>query len=665
MFPNAFFPAKYFAPRYWPKAGVTPPGIIRIVLNGIDVTDRIWYGSNSSWNGIRGTRGTCILALIVEPGETFTAEVGERIRIYDPRTERVWSGHVDRTNVRWLDDDGWHVVFVTGVSLEALFDTIDVDKVKYAGVTCKVAFEDLYTRSGVTIVGLGTVEVGPIIEGLEVSNIARGFAEISLLAGMIWYVDPLDEALYMHAATARDADWTVASENILWDSIEWKQDRSDFRTSQVVQLPGVSMQPISAVFSGNDVLTSFTLPSVPEYIVSIVINIGTGGRIVSWAPGSNQVVVTPALPTGATLTVRYSDEGLVAATTPATAVGEKSATYSRTRTFTPEGGLQEAQALIARYSMLPSELTFSTFKPGIRVGRKLPIDVDFPENAHSRLNGNWIVKEVDGFIVPGIDQREDPVSPLAPDLAGGHFRYTVRLVNTAATAIFQGDGETTEFELPVVPDSIQNTRISVTGRVATWTPATANFSIVPALPRGASAAVDYVDGANSPDTPSFVDTWEQLAGSQTQPPVVLSSDPPGQVADGTAAEERFLRTLTIYDATVRDDAAPHTLVYADGMGLRLLAVLRKDLDADLTVRINKGPQFALEELITVTIPSTTVIDEVLEWPITEGSPPLQVAFFDKEVLTADILESGSDQDANGVAQFTVEWTGPLYVQPEE
>jgi hypothetical protein len=663
MFPHRFFPSKYFAPRYWPKVGVTPPGIIRILLNGLDVTDRIWYGSNTSWNGIRGTRGTCVIPFIVEPGETFTAEVGERIRIYDPRTERVWSGHVDRTSVRWLGDDGWHVVFVTGISLEALFDTIDLDKVKYSGVTCGAAVADLLDLSGVTMVGEGTIDAGPLVESLEVGNIARGFAELALLAGFIWYVDPLDECLYFHHPAARDADWTVGSTDIQWDSIDWQQDRADYRTAQVVQLQGVSMQPIQAVFAGDDATTSFTLPSIPEYIISIVISIGSSGRSISWAPGTAQVVVTPALPAGASLTVRYSDEGLVAETTPSTAIGAKTATYTKTRTFTPEGGLQEAQALLARYSMLPSELMFATFRPGIRVGRKLAIDVDFPENASSRLNGNWMVKEVDAVIVPGIDQREDPVSSLAPDLLGGHFRYTVRLVNTAATAVFQGDGETTDFELPVVPESIQNTRISVPDRVATWTPATTSMSIVPALPRGASAAVDYVDPVNSPDTPSFLNTWEDMASSQTAPPVVLSSEPPGQVEGEAAAEERFLRTLTLYDTTVRDDAAPHTLVYADGMSFRLLGVLRQEIASDLTIRINKGPQFALEELITVTIPSTALINEVFEWAITEGSPPLQIPFFDKEILTADILASDGSTEADGVAQFTVEWTGPLYTVP--
>lgn len=628
--------------------------MIKLLINGVDCTDRIWYGSSCSWNLSRGSRGTCTIPLIVDPSEVFFAEVGERIEIFDPDTARVWIGTVEAQAVRWLGDDGWHVITVSGVSYEELFDTVDLEKVKFVGVTCGAALSALHSLSGVTAVGLGTVSDGPLVESLEVSNVSQGFAALALLAGFVWYVDPADSSLYFHAPGARAAAWTVASGNIRWETIDWKQGREDFRSTQRTQLPGVSMAPVIATFNGNGTATAFTLPSIPQYIISIAMSIGSFARTSAWAPGTDQVTVTPALPTGSTLTVRYSDGGLVDVTAPNPGIGPRTARYSNTRSFTPAGGLQEATAILARYAMLPGQLQFSTDKPGIQIARKLTIAIDEPLGASNYLNGEWLVKEVEGALVPGLELRAEPF---------GHFRYTVHLINTAATAIFQGDGVTTDFELPIIPSSVPSTRIAG-GSVGTWTGATRFMSIVPALAAGESAAVDYVDASNAPDVPTWINTWDDMAsggggaggGEGTGGPVVLSGDPPGNVAGEETSQQVFIRTLTLYNLAVGDDIAPHTLVYNDGTAYRLIAVMRKDMTADLTVRFNKGIQFALEELITVTIPLTSVIDDVFEWPLVVGSPAILATFFDQEILTADITASDGSTDVNGIVQFTIQWT---------
>lgn len=293
--------------------------------------------------------------------------------------------------------------------------------------------------------------------------------------------------------------------------------------------------------------------------------------------------------------------------------------------------------------MLPAQLSFSTDKPGIRVGRLLTIDLDYPLEAEV-LNGRWQVQEVNGVLIPGMDKLEEPF---------GHFRYTVKLVNLAATAIFQGDGSTTIFELPVVPNEVVAFRTNAGGKVGTWTPATRFFEIVPALDDGESAAVDYIDDANAPDVPTFVDTWEDMADQGQDTPVTLGETPPPSTGGD---EDVFTRTFTVYDTTVRDDAGPHTTVYANGTAYRVLAVLRKAITVDLEVRFNKGVLGDMQELIIITIPTGTSVNDVLEFALLTGSPPTLGPFNDLEVLTADILTSDGSTDADGVAQFTIEWT---------
>ncbi len=267
MFPGSYFPGFYFPPTYMPQVGPPAPiGNIRILINGVECTDRIFYQASSSWNLIRGSRGTCTLSLKVEPDELFGPQVGESIQIYDPAADRVWYGFIQGIGVRWLGDAGWHVITLTGVSLESLFDSVDLEKVKYAGVTCGAAFTDLHTRSEVTLIGLGTISDGPDVESLEVTNVAQGFTTLAVLAGFVWYVDPLDAQVYFHLPGARDAEWTVGSTDVLWETLDWNQNRADVRTEQLIQLPGVSMQPVIEEFDGDDVTTSFTLDIIPQYV---------------------------------------------------------------------------------------------------------------------------------------------------------------------------------------------------------------------------------------------------------------------------------------------------------------------------------------------------------------------------------------------------------------
>lgn len=645
MFPVRYFAPRYFAPRYF--ASATPPvpppprlGLIKILINGVERTDSMFYGSPASFNLMRGTRGSCQISFVVEPGELFAPQVGESIAIFDPLTVQVWRGRVQGVGIKWLGDDGWHVITVTGITLESLFDSGDVDKIKITGVTAGAAVATLYAASGVTDVTLGTVDAGPVIESLEVTNIWDGFTRLALIAGFVVYIDPADEALYFHAPGARAGAFTIASDDVIWESLDWKQSEADYRDKQVVQLPGVALVPILATFPGDDLATSFTLPTIPEYIITIDLSIGTTGRTVGWIPGTDIVTVTPAPPTGATVRVRYADTGVVAVTGTSPGIGSKTARYTRTRTFTPAGGLQEATAMLTKYAMLPATLQLSTDRPGMEIARKQTIALTDPAQASGLLNGDWLVQELNGQIVPGLDQKDSPY---------GHFRYTAHLINTAATAIFQGDGSTTTFLLPVIPTAVVSIRPSNALKIGAWFGGTNQITVTPALDVGEDVAVDYVDGTNAPDVPTFVNTWDQLAGTSGEPPTVLGQDPPATSTGG--AEQAFTRTLTITDTAVDDDIAPHTPVYHDGTALRLLGVLRKAITADLTVRINK----ANVELITATIPLATTVDTVLEWSLAQGSPAVLGPFFDKEVLTADILESDGSTDRNGVAQFTVEW----------
>ena len=59
-----------------------------------------------------------------------------------------------------------------------------------SGLVSAEAFEDLYTRSGVTAIGLGTISGATVIQSLEVSNVRQGFEAIAASNG--WLVSVAD-----------------------------------------------------------------------------------------------------------------------------------------------------------------------------------------------------------------------------------------------------------------------------------------------------------------------------------------------------------------------------------------------------------------------------------------------------------------------------------------
>ena len=563
---------------------------IKLQISGIDQTDYLHYESSITWNLMQGQRGTCTLPLIVGPGDQFSPQVGEPIEIFDPVATRVWAGTVDTVEITWFGDDGWHLVTVTGVTYEALFDTAQVDKLQYATTgdvptPAGTIFSALFAASGVTAVSLGTVDTGVLIYGLQVTNISDGYNTLALDSNKIWGVDPATMTLYFRAPDAVASPWTMGNEDMVWETMDWKQSRADFRDRQVIQLPD----------------------------------------------GSAQVILS---------------------LTPNPSVGSRSQRLTLTSSYNSAGAIQEATAAMRRYSTLPSTLQVDTDKPGISVGQLLTIDVDHPLEAGGILNGNWMVIEVDARVIPGLDQIDPSSQQVAADLVSGdkigHFRYTVWLVNSKATTIYQGDGGSTVFALPtdaavtavlVIPNDSRYTKYAGSDSV----------TITPAMPTGSVALVSYVSNP-LPAVSSFLDTWNQLSPlASTAGPSGFDS---GAGGGGGSDADLFAAELSLKDLTVGNDIAPHAIVYHAGATTRGLAVLRKIITADLTVRILQNTV----EIVTITIPATTAINTVLEFAVATGSPAVCAVFADKDVLSADILESDGQTDKNGIATITIEWS---------
>jgi hypothetical protein len=517
---------------------------VRFLISGVDRTEYLHHESDFSWNMLKGSRGSCSLPLIIEPGDTFAPQVGETIEIYDPAPTCAWRGTIEQAFIRWFGDDGYHLLIVTGVSHESLFDG-DVDRLQFTNVLAGDIVRDLYEASGVTAVTLGVIDDGVLIESLEVTRISDALTSLAQRSNKIWFIDPEDGELNFVAATARPAPFVMASEDMVWESMNWRQSRADFRDTQVIQSPDGESQTIVAV-------------------------------------------------------------------TPNPAIGRRTARLTLTTSYTTAGAIQEGTAALRRFSTLPSQLVVTTDRPGVSLGMLLTIAIDRPLTAAGVLNGSWQVIEVEARMLTGMDRVDPATRRLPSDLSLGHFRYTLHLINALAMAIFQGDGVTTVFTLPVTPGGVSYIRVSPDDELYTVSSSGDEVTIEPAMPEGTYGLVGY-EGLASPDAGTFMDTWKGMS------PVSASAGPAD--GGGGTSSQKFIADATLRDLTIQDDAGPHAIVYASGTGTRVLAVLRQVLGADLVVRFNLNGT----PMMTVTIDAGTVVDDVLEFPMSSRAFTVTIA----------------------------------------
>lgn len=90
-------------------------------------------------------------------------------------------------------------------------------------------------------------------------------------------------------------------------------------------------------------------------------------------------------------------------------------------------GLQAAQQALAAYKTLPVEFTFDTLIPGLFPGQYLTIAFDDnPVGISTLMNGNWLIQEVSGALMPTNPWMDQSIVP-----SGGHYRYSVTVISAA------------------------------------------------------------------------------------------------------------------------------------------------------------------------------------------------------------------------------------------
>jgi len=165
--------------------------------------------------------------------------------------------------------------------------------------------------------------------------------------------------------------------------------------------------------------------------------LGTTTAGLVYTPGSTAISIATPLNVGSSLQIQYvrADAGVIqventALVTSRAAIEHGTGKYQQITDDSEQAslaaGLLEAQQALAAYSVIPQEIEFQTYLPGLFPGQYLTIAITTPANAATQLNGSYVIQEITGELVPCYPYMEtnDPVT-----VGYGHYRYTVKIIN--------------------------------------------------------------------------------------------------------------------------------------------------------------------------------------------------------------------------------------------
>ncbi len=269
-----------------------------------DQSDRLYYGDQISFSLIRGQRGTAAIPLRIFSGDDYESAVGSPVYIHeivDSADTVVYAGTIDSIERKWFGNDGFHIDTLNCVSFEQVFDTIRVGTMTsfIDTMTCGQVLTALFTTyATATPVTLGVIQdgpeicnpVNPYVPPSSVSTLSEIFSDLATRAGVdfVWGVQMSDQTLYFQVQSTTPAALTLTK--YLFESGDWKLERSDFRDRQLVQIAFTAFSTSNEMFSGDGSSTDFALFNYVDRIVSAMVTTRTQataqGVFGSLSPGS-------------------------------------------------------------------------------------------------------------------------------------------------------------------------------------------------------------------------------------------------------------------------------------------------------------------------------------------------------------------------------------------
>lgn len=398
------------------------PSGVYIEVNNQDRSGSIEWQSASVENILTRQVDTANFAFKKLPGDDFTVEVGDNIKVYDT-TDLIFQGIVTRISRQAYSQALTHIS-VTAVDYTRELDNKVVART-YENTTINEIIRDMLTRYAPQFT-MDHVDAPITINFIRFSYqlLSECLQELAEMTGYDWYVDEYKDVHFM-LASSETAPFDLKDDNASYmtQSISFEDDLSQLRNS--IYLRGGDEIGLAQTFSevADGQKTTFPLgyhfyqtPVVTDDAVAKTVGvIGTDNAALfdcMWDPKNDFIRFAVVPTTGHTIEVTGQPLNPILLYLPErTSIaqyGERQFVIIDKTITTREGARQRALAEIYKFAQSITSITFTTLRKGLKAGQQMHVN-----SALFGVEGDYIVTQVG-------------ISMFTPSV----YKYEVTLVST-------------------------------------------------------------------------------------------------------------------------------------------------------------------------------------------------------------------------------------------
>lgn len=246
---------------------------------------RFLEGGQGNYTLTVNQRGTGSIEFYVAGTDSYEPAIGSPVKISQGLSPflgivQLFAGIINDFDKKAISDFGDRFITLALGSLELYFDNVRIPPRAYLNFTPGQIVTDLFnTRMTGVPITLGTIEDGPRIP-LKVfgkwERVSDAYSDLAVFCGFQWYVDHETSELNFRTPTSDINPTSLLSTMIEWDEgLSHKENRADFRDSQIVELAQAAASISGSVFAGDNSTKDFILDYLVEAVISASITDST------------------------------------------------------------------------------------------------------------------------------------------------------------------------------------------------------------------------------------------------------------------------------------------------------------------------------------------------------------------------------------------------------
>jgi hypothetical protein len=225
-------------------------------------SNRLDYQSGNGFSLVNGQRASGSITFVINIGDTYVPTKGCPIYIHEIKgvTDTVaFAGVIGPIDRKWQGNDGLTKYTLTLLPFETCLDQIRIAPISYTATDASTIVSALFP-AGVPFTLTAPAASGVLVDRLyNFDTISDAFTSLALEVGWVWQIDMATQSLYFGPQLTPASPFTVNNSNpMLWETLDYKLDPSDYRNRQTIQIAQTAFVPSYEYFNAGG-LSSFTL----------------------------------------------------------------------------------------------------------------------------------------------------------------------------------------------------------------------------------------------------------------------------------------------------------------------------------------------------------------------------------------------------------------------